>query len=191
MYSTAMILDTLNEYASPRCRLQRLVDHGEYTYLKRGLYESDRTVPGYALASAIYNPSYLSFDYALAFHGMIPETVFEFTSATSGKNRKKLYENHFGRYSYRDVPMKVFGDGLDLIQVRDTYPVWMAGKEKALCDKLYALPPIERVETTEELLFEDLRIDEDVFSELDVNLIRRMEPKYRCQNVRRLTEYMR
>ena len=190
LYTTAMILDTLEGYSSPRCRLQRLVEHGEFIYLKRGLYESDRTTPGFALASALYNPSYLSFDYALAFYGMIPETVFVYTSATCSKNRTKLFENSFGRFSYRDVPTPVFIEGLDLLNVKEGYTVWIANREKALCDKLYDLPPIEKIESTEELLFDDLRIDEDEFSQLDAGFVHRIAEKYRCRNVRRLDAYL-
>ena len=124
LQTTGTILDKLGDYSSPRCRLQRLVDKGEYIYLKRGLYEDDPSVPGQALASAIYGPSYLSFDYALYHYGIIPETVFEYTSATCGKNRTKRFKNSFGRYSYRDVPAAVFSEGV--VKLDDGYyaPGW-------------------------------------------------------------------
>ncbi len=189
LQTTGMILDKLGDYSSPRCRLQKLVDKGDYIYLKRGLYEDDPSVPGQALASAIYGPSYLSFDYALHYYDMIPESVFEYTSATCGKNRTKLFRNSFGRYSYRDVPAAAFSEGI--VKLDDGYyATWIATPEKALCDKMYSIRPIPSKVPIEDTLFEDLRIDEDLFEDLHRNDISCLSDLYRCSNVRRLARYM-
>ena len=39
------------------------------------------------LANLIYGPSYVSYEYALTYYGLIPERVFEVTSATTQKNK--------------------------------------------------------------------------------------------------------
>ncbi len=38
--------------------------------IKRELYETNPNVPGFVLASMILGPFYLSFEWALAFHGI-------------------------------------------------------------------------------------------------------------------------
>ena len=56
--TTAMILEEINEYASPKTKLSRMVKQGKYIPVVRGLYETDGSVPGYLLAASIYGPSY-------------------------------------------------------------------------------------------------------------------------------------
>lgn len=48
---------------------------GEYTKVVKGIYETNSDTAGYLLAGSIYGPSYLSFDFALSYYGMIPEAV--------------------------------------------------------------------------------------------------------------------
>src|SRR5690554_965136 len=78
----------------------RMVKDGEYIKIIRGLYETDPSTPGYLLAGSIYGPSYLSFEFALAYHGLIPEAVYTFTSATYDKKKKKKFETPFGTFTY-------------------------------------------------------------------------------------------
>ena len=90
--TTEMMLEELKEYSNPAARLSRMAKQGECFPIVRGLYETDRTVPGYLLAGSIYGPSYISFEYALAHYGLIPETVYTITCATFEKKKKKRYE---------------------------------------------------------------------------------------------------
>ncbi|NLZ36699.1 MAG: hypothetical protein GX897_04390, partial [Clostridiales bacterium] len=77
--TTAMLLKELKEYASPKSKLSRMAERGEVFPITRGLYETDPNVPGYLLAGSIYGPSYISFEYALGYYGMIPEAVYAVT----------------------------------------------------------------------------------------------------------------
>ena len=54
-----------------------MAERGEVFPITRGLYETDPNVPGYLLAGSIYGPSYISFEYALGYYGMIPEETFD------------------------------------------------------------------------------------------------------------------
>ena len=112
--TTAIILNELNEYASPADKLARMVQRGIYIPIVKGLYETETSTPGYLLAGSIYGPSYLSFEFALAFYGMIPEAVYTFTSATFEKKRKKKYKTSFGTFTYRDIPSSVYSYGLEM-----------------------------------------------------------------------------
>ena len=104
----SMIMDELSEYGNPKTKLGRMVKEGIYTQIIKGLYETDAKTAGYLLAGSIYGPSYLSFDFALSYYGIIPEAVNVITCATFDKKKKRTYDTPFGHFSYRDVPAKVY-----------------------------------------------------------------------------------
>ena len=183
--TSRMIEDSLKDFSNAPCKLGRMVRDGHYHRIIRGLFETDPDTPGQYLAQAIYTPSYLSFDYALSRYGLIPEAVFGYTSATFRKRRSKSYDTPFGYFHYRDVPDKAFPHLLKLISdERGSY--WIAEPEKALCDKVYTMPPVKSLSGMRDLLFEDLRIDEDAFEELDAGKLAFLSDKYGSTNVRSL-----
>lgn len=100
--SSAMLFQKYNNYSNPATKVGRLVRDGVLTPIIKGLYETDDSVPGHYLTRIIYGPSYLSFEFALAWHGLIPEAVYTFTSATCGKKRKKQYKTPYGLFTFRD-----------------------------------------------------------------------------------------
>src|SRR3989344_7230482 len=56
--------------------------------LKRGFYVfPDVLPPDVYVANKLYSPSYLSLEFALSYHGIIPETVYEITSVTTKTTR--------------------------------------------------------------------------------------------------------
>lgn len=156
----------------------------------KGLYETDKNTPGHVLAGAIYGPSYLSFDYALARYQLIPEAVYNYTSATYFKRKKKTFETDFGVYTFRNIPTTAFPVGI-LIETEGAYQFQIASPEKALCDKLYTLPPALSMKLLEELLFDDLRIDLDEFHRLDFTKIKHYAPLYRTTNHKLLLKIIR
>ena len=154
------------EYTDVKGKIRREVQGGKLMQVARGLYETDARTDGKYIAGAIYGPSYLSFDYALSVHALIPEAVYgTYTSATFRKGKTKRYENAFGTFLYRDVPAAVYPLGVE-IKVEGGYSYQIASPEKALCDKLYSLSPVYSVRALKELLFDDLRIDEAAFFSL-------------------------
>jgi hypothetical protein len=150
-------------------KLRQMTLRGEIFKIIRGLYETDRNTPGEVLAGAIYGPSYLSFEYALSRHGLIPERVNLFTSASFQKNKNKLYQTPFGEFSYSDIPTEVFPHGVNIKNIEDR-PYAMATCEKALCDRLYKESPITSKRAMESFLFENLRIENEDFNNLDLIL---------------------
>lgn len=185
-----MLIERYHDYANPKARIRRLVDCGDLFPLTRGIYETNGNTPGYCLAGAIFGPSYLSFDYALAYYGLIPETVCTFTSATFDKKKAKEYRNHFGRFSYRDVPRDAYPFGI-VIREEDGYAYQMAAPEKALCDKLYTMPPVTSQKEIERMMFEDLRLDDTALEKLDVDSILQIGGKYHCNNLKYFMKYLR
>ena len=185
-----MLLEEYRDYSDADNKISRLVKSKKLFKLTKGLYETERDTPGYALAGAIYGPSYLSFDYALSFYGLIPETVFTYTSATFEKGRSKRYINDFGCFTYRDVPSNAFPYEIRLLKEHD-YIVRIASPEKAICDKLYSLSPVSNKTELSKLLFDDLRIDEAEFEKLNKQLLRDLCDCYKSTNLKMLKKVLR
>ena len=185
-----MIKENLKEYSNPNTKICREIKKGNLIKIVNGLYETDSSVNGYLLAGSIYGPSYLSFDFALSYYGLIPEKVTAFTNATSNKKRKKIYNNQFGTYLYRDVPEEVYPLGIKLVEEGD-YSYQIATPEKALCDKLYTLSPLKNMKELENVLFNDLRIDMDEFNKLNLQDIEEISNSYNSTNVSLLYRYMK
>ena len=177
------------DYTDVKGKIRREVQGGRLVPVARGLYETDANSDGKCLAGAIYGPSYLSFDYALSVHALIPEAVYAYTSATFCKGKSKRYENAFGTFLYRDVPAAVYPLGVE-IRVEWGYSYQIASPEKALCDKLYSLSPVYSVRALKELLFDDLRIHEADFLALQKDDILQLAPLYRATNLKLLAKLM-
>ena len=183
--TTSMLLQQYSSYKNPAAKIGRMVKSGDLIPVIRGIYETDRSTPGYCLAEIIYGPSYLSFEYALGWYDLIPEAVYAFTSATSGKKRKKQYETPFGVFTFRDVPAAVYPYGV-LIHEQNGYGFMIASAEKAVCDQLYTYSPCANRTEIQQLLFEDLRIDETAFRNLDLEEMAEIAGLYQTTNHRLL-----
>ena len=81
----------------------------------------------------LYQPSYLSLEYALCHYGIIPEMVFTKTAVTTKTTRK--FSNGFGAFSYRHIQPKLFFGYVTKNTASGTY--LLAEPEKALLDYLY------------------------------------------------------
>ena len=187
--TTDMILEELQSYANPKTKLSCMVKQRKYFQIARGLYETDKNVPGHLLAGSIYGPSYISFEYALGFYGMIPEAVYTITSATFEKRKKKKYETAFGTFTYRDVPSAAFPLNIRLIQ-EGSYFYRIAEPEKALCDQLYTMPPAKNIKLLAELLFDDLRIEETELLKLEIEKIVFLSDRYHSTNIKKLITFL-
>ena len=170
------------DYTDVKGKIRREVQSGRLTQIARGLYETDARADGKYLAGAIYGPSYLSFDYVLSMCSLIPEAIFRtYTSATFRKGKAKQYDNAFGVFTYRDVPAAVYHFGVE-IREENGYSYQIATPEKALCDKLYTISPVGSVKAMRTLLFEDLRVDENDFWQLNLDDIKQLAPLYKSTN---------
>ena len=183
--TTAMLISELEgTYSNPKTKIKRLVKEKKLFPIIRGLYETNNQLHFASLAGAIYGPSYVSFHWALGYYGMIPEAVYGVTSATYKKNRSKQYcSTVFGNYFYRDVPPAVYPLEVRIITLDEGYPIQIATAEKALCDRLYMQPVQHNLREIEEILFENMRLDEDEFARLNFDTIRQIAPLYRCRNL--------
>lgn len=183
------MLQELNNYKNPRDKLAHMVKKKECIPVIQGLYETNPTTPGYRLANTICSPSYLSFEFALSYHGLIPEAVYNFTSATFEKKKKKEFKTLFGTFTYRDVPSAAYPYGIECVS-ENGYTFQIASPEKALCDELYIQSPVTSQRELKEFLFDGLRIDWELFCKLNMDDILFLNSKYHCTNIQKLTKTM-
>lgn len=185
-----LIIDSLSDtYSSPACKLGRMVESGELIRLKRGLYETDPKTPPYLVARYLCEPSYISFEYALSWHEIIPERTVVVTNATINKRRSKRFDTPLGSFSYSDVPAAAFPVGVDRF-VDDDYEYYIATPAKAVCDKLYKMSPVRSYKGLETLMFDDLRFDEEEILGLETKTIREYAELYHCTTITTLRNYL-
>lgn len=173
------------EYKQPDIKLKQMVKKGELIKVIRGLYVDDRSTSPHLLAGAIYGPSYISFEYALSRYGLIPERVSTITSATYRKGKNKTYETPFGVFCYSDIPTVAYPHEVTLKE-ENGLVFQIALPEKAICDTLYKERPVGSVKALKALMFEDLRIDKDVFNSLDKDKLFSLAALYTKKNLQLL-----
>ena len=185
-----------DEVSNVNAKISYMVKQGILVRLKKGLYVfselyRDDSVDMVAVANRLYTPSYVSFDYALSYYGLIPERVYEVTSATL--YAKKVFETPLGRFSYRPIPMEVYALGVDWIDDEVNGGKFIATAEKALCDKIRGDRGIGRLkqEKMREYLMYDLRIEWEALLKLDIVLIEEIAKRYKSYNLKSLTALLK
>lgn len=114
--------------------LTRKVKEGKLIRLKRNLYCLKRMTPNdYLLANILYQPSYLSLEFALSYYSIIPETVYTITSVTTKPTREFVSTNR--TFVYKTIKKRAF---LGYIPRQiDNQTFLIATPEKAMADYLY------------------------------------------------------
>ncbi len=126
--------------------LHRYSKKGFIVRVKRGLYVfPDALPPELFIANKMYKPSYVSLEFALSYHRVIPETVYEMTSVTTKSTRR--FETLGKIYSYRRVKIAAFTGYIT--EKQKGFSFFVADPEKAFVDTNYfrmfdGLKPISR-----------------------------------------------
>lgn len=114
--------------------VERYTKKGIFVRLKRGLYmRKDEKPSQYLTANKIYQPSYISFETALSFYGLIPESVYAITSATPLPTREFTVEGV--SFVFQKIKREAFS-GYYLREVWGE-KFLIATPEKAVVDFLY------------------------------------------------------
>jgi predicted transcriptional regulator of viral defense system len=165
-----------------RCKFKRnkvasMEKRGDIVRLKKDLYVvsgkiSRKVLSRELIANHLYGPSYVSFETALAFYGLIPEKVFTVRSATF--KRAKRFENAVGSFEYITVPQDYYPIGISQQTVDNEYTYLLATPEKALCDLILTTPNLrlQSLKAMRAYLEEDLRVDFSVLQSVDTGIIR-------------------
>jgi len=114
--------------------LYRYKKHGFILQIKRGFYIfPDNFPPDVYIANKLYSPSYISLEFALSYHGVIPETVYEITSITTKATRK--FETLGKIFSYRKIKKAAYTGYT--VHKQNEMSFYIADAEKALVDANY------------------------------------------------------
>ncbi len=195
--TTVFTHDLLSSLLAPtisnvNAKISYMVKKGELIRLKQGVYTFGDDYQKHPTdlilaANTLYAPSYISFDYALSYHGLIPERVYQITSATLRAN--KLYETPIGRFSYRHVPLAAYSLGVDWLYDKVNGGRYIATPEKALCDKIRydrGLGRMTQVKAKEYLEY-DLRIEWEDLEALDTELMTHIADAYKSNVLHTIT----
>ncbi len=175
-YATIKNLLSKNGYKYINDKIKYMKKQGLLTSLKKGLYVYnspyvETLVSKEIIANNLLGPSYISYEYALSYYNLIPERVEEITSATT--KRSKSFSTSYGVFSYRHIDKKLFALGVKIVSSKQGN-FMIASKEKALCDKVFAImgTKIASKKAMRVFLEEDLRIDTDELDDIDLDIIR-------------------
>jgi hypothetical protein len=134
----------------------------------------------------IYGPSCISLDYALHYHGLIPERVESITSVTTGRSRR--FVTPVGLFIYHQVSPAAFPVGVDQVQLEGGRAFLMAVPEKALADKIQddRGTGIRSQDEMRKYLTQNLRIDTESLEKLKANTLSILAEHYGSRRLRLL-----
>ncbi|SPD72977.1 conserved hypothetical protein [uncultured Desulfobacterium sp.] len=194
VFDYQILLDALAEYRKPRDKITRLLSGGEIVRIKKGLYcfgEAFRRGPIIReyLANTIYGPSYVSLEYALSYHGLIPERVETVTSVSTQRSRN--FNTPFGVFTYQMMSSPRYATGA-VFETIGGITVMVASPEKALADKVWTDKRFTglRISDYDAYLCDDLRIDPDGLTRLDHKRLQAIATVYNSPKINNLVRYL-
>jgi len=168
----------------------RWTEKGLLIRLKQGCYTfpeyKGKADYPYYFANRMYNPSYISLHTALAFYGIIPETVVQINSITSMKTAS--FSNPFGDYSFKTVRHGLMF-GYNLKPMNDNRMFAFATPEKALLDLLYIYPFYNTAKEMENLRINEDFLQEELKREVLIEYLIRFENKALEKRTRTLLDF--
>jgi len=168
-----LLVSVFKEYERPNDKIYQLAKEGVIVSIKKGLYvvgpalNSDRRPESFLLANHILGPSYVSVETALAYHGLIPERVYEIASMTTQAPRK--FNTPIGTFAYARLPLPYYAFGIRSEKLADDQYAMVASPEKALCDKIITTSGLllRSKKAAKEFLLENMRMDEEGLRKLN------------------------
>ena len=174
---TKQVLSSLlMKYKRPLDKIHELVKEEKLETVKRGLY-----IPGaksgiarpepFLIANHLAGPSYVSFETALSYWGLIPEKINEISSATISKS--KLFRTKSGRFRYIHSKLPYYSYGIQQVELAKNQWALVASPEKALCDKIIQTAGLQLRSSRQamQVLVQDFRIEKSSLKSLDVKII--------------------
>ncbi len=193
IFDYQVLMDALAEYRKPRDRITKLLASGVIVRIKKGLYcfgeiFRKELVSRENMANLIYGPSYVSLEYALSHHGLIPERVEAVTSVTTRRSRE--FNTPFGAFTYRMLKGPRYAVGA-IIETIGRTPFLVASPEKALVDKVWSDKRFSglRLSDYDAYLTDDLRIDPQALGRLDRIRLQVIAAAYDSAKINHLVSY--
>ncbi len=186
-----LLTDLLKDYRRPRARISKMLRRGEVIRVKKGIYVfgedyARRPYSREILANMIYGPSCVSLEYALHFHGLIPERPEAVTSVTTGRSRR--FPTPVGLFTYHQIPVRAFPVGIQRVEAGSA-AFLLACPEKALADKLQADrgTGVRTLGSLRSYLFDSLRIDPGSMAGLNAEVLMLLAKRSRSEKLRLLS----
>ena len=185
-----ILVQELNNYASPKAKITNMIKNHEIIQIKKGLFFDPKdTYSIFSLSALIYGPSYVSFQSAMSFYGLIPERTDAITCAVYNKTKNKKFETPAGNFFYYHIPDQVFPHDI-IIQEENGQNYLIATPEKAVCDSIYQVKKLENQSDIDSLL-QDWRFDLELLKSLDQDSLQFLLPQYRRKSCNLLQNWLK
>lgn len=152
--------------------------------IKRGLYvfsERRNELSPEEISFLIYEPSYISLEFALSHYGFIPEMVYAITAISAKTTRK--FANKFGKFIYRSIKPSLFF-GYRVVETKNGKYL-LAEPEKAILDYIYM--NLSRINSKEDI--EDLRINREMIKKtVDREKLEFYAEKFKSEKMRKIVK---
>lgn len=169
-----------------RLLVHRACQAGEVFRMKPGLFvlaaPYRKTEPHpFVLAASLHSPSHVSLESALAYHGLIPEAVYQVGSVTVARSRE--FTTPLGVFCYRRVPVRAPRAGVEAVDVSRHAWAFIASPLRAIADLVYLNPPITWKQHGIGYLTESLRIEEEDLREISFATLDEILASFRSRRV--------
>jgi hypothetical protein len=140
----------------------------------------------FVVAGVLHAPSHISLESALAYHGLIPEAVYQVSSVTVGRSRE--YSTPLGVFNFRRVPARAPRAGVEAVAVARNAWAFVASPLRAIADAVYVRKEITWKRDGLGYLTESLRIEEDDLRSLSFEALDEILDAIRSRRVRTYLE---
>ncbi|GHT02720.1 hypothetical protein FACS189440_02300 [Bacteroidia bacterium] len=166
-----------DDLKQPQDKISELERKGLIIRVKRSLYAispkiHNQKISRELVANHLYGPSYVSFESALSYYGLISEKVHTMRSVTAKWH--KHYYTPLGHFEYVVMSAQYYPIGISREIIDNSNAFLIASPEKALCDKIVVTQnlQIRSVKEMQKYLEDDLRIDFSAVRNFDLDIIR-------------------
>ncbi len=194
VFDYQQLTSCLTHLNKPRDKISKLLRSGDIVRIRKGLYTFGRAfrrgpLSRGLLANLIHGPSYISLEYALNYHGLIPERASTVTSVALGRSRR--FDTPFGTFTYRSLSLQRYAVGAEQVE-SPTGSFLIACAEKALADKVWADKRFSGTKRSdfESYLAHDLRLDFASLAKLNRSRIETVQQAYSSRKIRYLFQFL-
>ena len=124
----------------------------------------------------------------MAYHGLIPEAVYQVASATT--RRRQVFETPLGVFSYHCVPCKMPMAGVETIKLEHSFWAFVATPLRAIADLLYLNRTITWQKDGLGFLLDSLRIEEEDLQDISFQHYDAIMEAFRNRRVRHFLEQL-
>ena len=175
-----ILMNLLKVYSQPWSKIKALLRSEEIIRVKKGLYVKHPKDWGPfsegVLANLIYGPSYISREFALSIHGLIPERVSLVTSVSMKPS--KNFKTEVGHFDYKHLSHERYAFGFMAVSIDNERNYLLATPEKSLVDTIFDKDISSTTELLEYLEY-SLRIEKDSIRKLDAKALQELARRFR------------